>query len=955
MTSPERWRRVNELFQQAIDREPGGREAFLTKACAGDPALLDEVRSLLAAEQKAAGFLDGQATLPAPEPALRPGSRLGVYEIRGLIGSGGMGEVYRAHDARLVRDVAIKVLPSAVAADPGRLARFEREAQVLASLNHPNIASLYGLEEQDGTRGLVMELVDGSTLAEHLRASGAVPIAEALGIAKQIAEALEYAHERGIVHRDLKPANVKLSAEGVIKVLDFGLAKALEAAPSGGELSNSPTLTVPSTGAGVVLGTAAYMSPEQAQGKRVDRRADIWAFGVVLYEMLSGRRAFGGETLSDTLAAVLLAAPKWEALPPGASPAIRRLLTRCLEKDLRRRLQAIGEARLAIEEEQAGGGSGEVPAVAPPAPGRRRLPWALLGVVLGAALAGVLFSMPAPAPALAPVVRFSVPAGTEPQDVLEVSGGGALALSPDGRHLVYAAYHEQTTRLYQRPLDQLEALAVPGTEGADAPFFSPDGRSVGFFAGDKLKKVPLSGGLPRVICESPGGRGGTWGPDDTIIFAPESQSSLFRVPADGGQPEPLTTLDPARGERSHRWPEFLPGGKAVVFTNWFSGPGGFDRAGISVLELATGRRRDLIKGGASYARYAASGHLVYASRRRLFAVPFDVVTLSLKGARTAVVEGVFTHMDAGAAQYAISAAGTLAYASGSFMSDARRLVWVDRKGAVRPVSETRRAYWDVALSPDGSRIATTALEDSAAVWIHDIDRDTDTLLTSDRPGWGPVWTPDGSAVVFTSGADLYRVRADGSSPPELVLASPFEKVAESFTPDGRRLVYGEFDREARYNLRILTLADGRTEPLGSPAHGGCVRVSPDGRWVAYEAAEAGWSEIYVRPFGSGEGRWLVSAGSGGQPVWTREGREIFYRNRRDGTLMTADITPGPPLRVGKPRVVLAGVSFVQGPRGSQDATPDGERFLLIEEGPRPPVQQLQVVLNWLEELRRTRP
>ena len=397
------------------------------------------------------------------------------------------------------------------------------------------------------------------------------------------------------------------------------------------------------------------------------------------------------------------------------------------------------------------------------------------------------------------------------------------------------------------------------------------------------------------------------------------------------------------------------GGKAVVFTNWFSGPGGFDRAGISVLDLTTGERRDLIKGGASFARYAASGHLVYASRRRLRAVPFDVATLSLKGAPTAVVEGVFTHMDAGAAQYAISATGTLAYASGRFMSDERQLVWVDRKGAIRPVTQARRAYWDVALSPDASRIASTALEDSAAVWIHDIDRDTDTLLTSDRPGWGPVWTPDGSAVVFTSGADLYRVRADGSRAPDLVLASPFEKVAESFTPDGKRLVYGEFDRKARYNLRIVTLADGRTEPLESPAHGRSVRVSPDGRWVAYEGDEAGWSEVYVRPFGEGEGRWLVSAGSGGQPVWTRGGREIFYRSRRDGTLMTVDVTRGPPFRVGKPRVVAKGGSYVGGPRGSHDATPDGERFLLIAEGSRPPVQQIHVVLNWLEELRRTRP
>ena len=538
-----------------------------------------------------------------------PAQTIGSYHIQEKIGAGGMGEVYRATDSRLDRDVALKILPETFARDAERMIRFEREAKVLASLNHPNIASIYGLEESNGTRALVMELVEGLTIADRIR-QGPLPLDEALPIARQIAEGLEYAHERGIVHRDLKPANIKLTRDGEVKLLDFGLAKALEGELGEGDISSSPTITAGATGLGVLLGTAAYMSPEQARGKRVDRRADIWAFGCVLYEMLTAKTCFAEETISDTLAAIIRGVPEWSCLPDSIPPRISELLRRCLQKDPKQRLQSIGDARIAIQEALSGAGveqTGVVRAVVQPN-WLRALPWAALALAIVASLAVVLWSsrnrsMPAP------VERVSV---LPPEGVALSTGGLAgIAFSPDGRSIAYTARQGTTTRLYLRELDRFVSLSLPGTEGAGYPFFSPDGQWIGFFADNKLRKVSTRGGEPVTLCEATSSRGASWGPDGTIIFAPTFESGLMRVNAAGGVPQVLTTLDAGKGERSHRWPDILPGGKAVVYSIVETKDVGFwVESKIAVERLDTHEKKILPIQG-TYPRYSTSGHLVY--------------------------------------------------------------------------------------------------------------------------------------------------------------------------------------------------------------------------------------------------------------------------------------------------------------------------------------------------------
>jgi serine/threonine-protein kinase len=610
-----------------------------------------------------------------------------------------MGEVYRARDTKLAREVALKVLPQAFAGDAERMARFEREAQVLASLNHPNIAAIYGLEESGATRALVMELVEGPTLEKRIQQAGlgerlyGAPVStqtregrkgpplsvdESLNIAKQIAEALEYAHERGIIHRDLKPANIKITAEGSVKVLDFGLAKALDTSvaamspsPTGPRtpmLKDSPTLTAAATQAGVILGTAAYMSPEQARGKTADRRADIWAFGCVLYEMLTGQQAFSGETVSDTLAAVLRAEPDWSALPAASPPRVRELIRRCVIKDPKQRLRDIGEARIAIEESLSGPTDvGATLAIArgraqgpPLQPWRRAAPWAMAAISMIALLTLIVSNMlRSSRPPTRPVARLAVT--LPPGDRLALGPLPHIALAPDGSRLVYAAVHSGTTQLYLRAIDRFETTPIPGTEGAESPFFSHDGQSVGFFAGGTLKEVSLSGGAPLTLCSAPSNRGGSWGFDGSIIFSPSPSSGLFRISAAGGAPKPLTAPDHKQGEISHRWPEILPGGKAAVFTI-FTGAG-LESARIGVLSLETGERRMLVRAGA-YARYFPSGHLVYARAGGLQAVPFDLQRLEVTGTPVPVFEGVSMNPGFFSAEFSSTSDGSLAYVPG---------------------------------------------------------------------------------------------------------------------------------------------------------------------------------------------------------------------------------------------------------------------------------------------------
>ena len=737
------------------------------------------------------------------------GTRLGPFEVVSPLGEGGMGEVYRATDTKLGREVAIKVLPAAFAEDPERLARFEREARLLAALNHPNIAHVYGFETatpEDGpsVHFLAMELVEGEDLSERLK-RGPLPLDEALAVARQIVEALEAAHEKGIVHRDLKPANVKVTPEAKVKVLDFGLAKAMDppsTAASATDLGRSPTMmssptltAAHGTRIGVILGTAAYMSPEQARGQAVDKRADIWAFGVVLLEMLTGKALFTGGTVSDVLASVLTREIDWNALPARTPAGVRRLLALCLERDPRRRLRDIGDARWALSET-------DVPEDATRAAGLRPA-WTWAALVLAAAAAGIAAWAVATRPAAGPSApqghfTVSLPADA-PVVTLEVPAPnqGPLVVSPDGREVVYVAPHGDGTRLYARAMADLTPRALPGTEGARAPFFSPDGKWVGFFADGKLRKAPLAGGTPTTLADAPDGRGASWGPDGDIVFSPRVTSGLLVVSESGGAPRPLTKLDFAAGDDGHHWPQVLPGHRAALFTvlSWSR-----ETVDIGLVDLGTGKRR-LVQAGVDYARYvpatpgAATGHLVFVRNGTLLAAPFDPAGSVPAGPAVTVVESVR------GAQFDISAGGVLSYVPGVGAAPAYSLVTVDRAGRATPVNDQILGYEDLHVSPDGRLVAMTIEEPgpegvAAHVWLGDLSRGTLTRFTFEGDSRDPVWAPGGESIVYGSKRGestfgLYRQRLDGRTPAELVWASPTPiwPDPQSFSPDGRIVVF----------------------------------------------------------------------------------------------------------------------------------------------------------------------
>jgi WD40 repeat protein len=675
------------------------------------------------------------------------------YRIQAKIGAGGMGEVYRATDTRLSRDVAIKVLPEALARDAERMARFEREAKVLASLNHPNIASIYGIEESNGAHALVMELVEGLTLAERIK-QGRLHLDEALPIARQIAEGLEYAHERGIIHRDLKPSNVKLTPDGQVKVLDFGLAKALEGESTEEEIQNSPTLSAAATREGVLLGTAAYMSPEQARGKRVDRRADIWAFGCVLYEMLTGLGPFSGETTSDILACVIRAEPDWSAVPGSVPLRIRELLRRCLQKHPKQRLRDIGEAQVAIEEVLSGSSTAEASlgVALKQQSWHQRIPSVLLaaGFVLVAVGVGLTTRYWHLAPLPGPVSRFAfaIPAPVE-QSAVWVVGGFPFAdfpdvdVSPDGTEIAYLASDGKTTRVFLRRMDGLEASPLSGTQGALSPFFSPDGQWIGFFADGKLKKVSVRGGEPVTLCEAPINRGASWGRDDLIVFSPTLFAGLMRISANGGSPELLASPDTSKGERSYRWPQILPGGKSVLFVIAEAKDiGFFTHAKIAVERLDTHERKILPIEG-TYPRFSPSGHLLFAREGRVFAVQFDAHRLEVTGPAMPVLDGVKTSPNSGETSFTISDTGSLVYLPQSNSGAEGNLVWVDRKNQVQALAAPSRRYSSPAISPDGQRLALSIFSgNNVDIWVYEIPHGTLTRLTYDEKSTAPYgqWT-----------------------------------------------------------------------------------------------------------------------------------------------------------------------------------------------------------------------
>jgi Tol biopolymer transport system component/predicted Ser/Thr protein kinase len=955
-----RLQQIEEIFQEALQHDPAEREAYVREACGGDTELQRQVSSLLANHHDEGSFETWAARAAAQlidAPAsLQPGQCLGPYRIECFLAAGGMGVVYRATDTRLHREVAIKVSAARFSE------RFEVEARVIASLNHPHICQLYDV----GPNYLVMELVEGPTLADRIQ-NGALPLDEALAVARQIAEALEAAHEKGRVHRDLKPANVKITPEGVVKVLDFGLAKAAEEPSAVGDPSVSPTLTMSPTRAGMILGTAPYMSPEQARGAAVDKRADIWAFGVVLYEMLTGKQTFRGETTSDILAAVLKEEPDWSRIPAS----VQHLLRRCLVKDPRRRLRDIGDAMPLLD------GVREL------APARR--PWVWIGVAAVLAIALCVAAVgwwraTRPAP-LHPLVQLS--ADLPPATTINRFRGVQMALSPDGTRIAVIELHQPGGyRLATRQLNQSEFAPLPGTEGANMPFFSPDSQWIGFFANGKLKKVAIQGGSPVTLCDAPMRiRGASWGDDDNIIAS--FNGGLSRVPASGGSPALVPEQSTEKDQIVHAWPQVLPGSQTVLFT---SSVKSFDDANIDVLSFKTGQRKTVLRGG-FFGRYLATskwrGHLVYLRHDTLFSAPFDLGRLEVTGARQPILDDISNSNNSdlgGYANFDFSQTGTFVYANAKLGFPEVSIFWLDNSGNTQPLHSTPGLYRAPRFSPDGKRLAfwmvtRPVLSD---IWVKGLERDTTSRLTS-LPGENsyPVWTPDGKNIVFRSSPaarGMYWIRADGSGEPQRLTDDKTSQIPSSFSPDGKRLAYQQLNDDGNWEIWTAPVeGDGdrgapgarlgkaerflRTSGLAPPEPA----FSPDGRWLAYQSDETGRYEVFVRPFLGPGSKAPISTEGGRFPIWSRNGRELFYLGP-DQRIMVAGYTAnGDSFAVGKPQVwspkslviVLLGHPY--------DLAPDGKRFAVLlypggtAEQQQKPIDSVTVLLNFFDELKRRVP
>ena len=873
--------------------------------------------------------------------SLTSGTRLGPYEVIGPLGAGGMGEVYRARDTKLGRDVALKILPDHFATDPDRLARFEREAKTLASLNHPHIAQIYGIEEARATDGraearpymaLVMELVEGEDLSQRI-SRGAIPIDDALLIARQIAEALEAAHEQGIIHRDLKPGNVKLRNDGTVKVLDFGLAKALDHGPvalASANLAHSPTITTPAmTQAGMILGTAAYMSPEQAKGRVVDRRTDLWAFGCVLFEMLTGKRAFAGDDVTDTLTAIFRDEPQWSALPADTPASVHRLLRRCLQKDRGTRHDSAAMARLEIDEPSTV--DAHDVAASPAHAGAWR--WlAAVAVIAALAVAGTVLTRQAPVPE-SQVIRFSLP--LPPDLPFRTGGGAALVLAPDGRNVVYTSGEQGVIVRRRLDVDEFEVLKERGF----SPFFSPDSKWIGFFADGKLKKTPLDGGLASTICNTELGRA-TWGDDGSIVFA--NADGLFRVSSSGGPPQAIEASERVRNLQGTAQPAFLPGARAILLRTWDGG-----KIRIQAFTLADGTFHDLAEG--TNPLYATTGDVLFQHEGQLWSAPLDVKALTL-GARPApVLDGI--RLQGGIALLDVASNGTIAYMDAEAVARST-IVWLDRKGQATLALSEPAGYGEPRLSPDGGRLAVEERTPAGTdVWVHDLNRRTKLRLTTSGTNVRPRWTPDGLRVSFQFEGDIYLRRADGSGDREPVLVRPGVQFPDAWTPDGTSLLFSEGSPRD-----LWAVAVGQEPVRVLPASSFSERsasVSPDGKWLVFASDESGRDEIYVQPYPGPGAKTTISNAGGKQPSWSRDGRELFYR--QEDAMMVVPVGTDP-TGAGAPRRLFdfPRASYGDDPNRVQyDVAADG-RFLAVRADERAGGgDEIRVVVNWLTERKRS--
>jgi eukaryotic-like serine/threonine-protein kinase len=872
--------------------------------------------------------------------ALTAGTRLGPYEVIAAIGAGGMGEVYRARDTRLKRDVALKVLPDRFSRDPDRLARFQREAELLAALNHSNIAAVYGLESANGVNSIAMELVDGPTLAELL-ARGPLPVRDALNIARQVADALEGAHSKGVVHRDLKPSNIKVTADGKVKVLDFGLAKMLateETSPA--SLSLSPTVSVQALSSGIILGTAAYMSPEQARGKAVDSRTDVWAFGCLLYEMLTGRSAFSGETVTDLLAAVIGTEPDWKALPATVPPAVEKLVRRCLQKDASRRFHHIADARLEIEDILSGGPTASAGVIQ-----KRGSPWLLWSgwvvaamFAFAAFLTFILWWSTVSRPVDRPVTRLEL---TLPDAVeLTYSASSVLAISPDGRRVAFVGIENGLRRTYLRNLDEGTTRPLEGSDGSIGCFFSPDGRSLGIISNTReIKRISLADGLVSTVAAEAGINvllGGTWLSSGRIVYVRDS--TLWVVPDAGGEPKALTTLDAGRGEMAHLSPLALPGGGAVVFTIRRNDGKTND---VGIVDVSSGARTVILERAAS-PMYAASGHLLFVRDGALLAVPFDADDGEVSGSPVRLEERI---PGGDEAAVAVAGTGTLVYSTTA--ADGYRLVSVSRLGVETMLNDTPRAYVYSRFSRDGRFLAMQIAGD---VWIQDLSRRTFERIAGTENTNNFVWTHDGTRLVLGTPAGIRWVGASDSTVRGGLAGTNDSDFPTSVAPDDRTLIFMRYGSESG-DIYTTSLKSGEEfRPLvKTPAYEGGAQLSPDGKWMAYVSQESGRAQVYLRAFPGPDRKWPVSTSGGTQPVWNGNGKELFYRDGEKMMAVQVSIAGEP--RLSEP-VVLFQRRYVFGTHISvpnYDVSHDGQQFVMIKDSAGN--RQLNVVTNWIEELK----